>query len=288
MPQNELEQHPFLNYVDFSKSPYRSFDKLIIGTFPVYHITDTVYPVDRIQHRFDPNEAYMKFFYGSTNNKFWKLISQIFEVENPTDHATVEDRLIAGKVLLENNKILITDVIKSTNRTNYSANDTDLWKQSDDVYLNENRLLNHDMINLLNQCKKIKFLYFTAQKAFEWFTQIIGNVVIIDSFLVNNNLISMSISIGPENYTAFFLPSPSSNGNRRIPFTDNNRLQTFVNYLNDNHPAFFNEIENVPQANRTMDQEQMLTKFRNNFIVECWRQAIVHCNPYYDGRIVNQ
>lgn len=289
MPVNELEQHPFLNYIDFSKIPYNSFEKLIIGTFPVYHITDTVYPADRIQHRFNPNEAYMKFFYGSKRNKFWKWISTIFEVANPTLENNPENREYASKSILYENKILIQDVIKSTNREGYSAKDTDLWIQSDDASLNENRLLNHDMINLLNQCKKIKFLYFTSKNAYDWFSQIIGgDLVINDGFLVNNNLISMSLRIGQKNYTAFFLPSPSSNGSRRIPFTDNNRLQTFVNYLNANHPAFFNEIENVPQANRTRAQNMMLTEFRDNFIVECWRQAIVHCNPHYDGTFVNQ
>ena len=289
MPINELEQHPFLNYVDFSKSPYNSFEKLIIGTFPVYNITNTIYPGNEIQQRFNPNEAYMKFFYGSKKNKFWEWISTIFEVANPTRENNLENREHAAKSILDENKILIQDVIESTNRENYSAKDSDLWKQSDDSYLNENRSLNHDMINLLNQCKKIKFLYFTSKKAFDWFSQIIsGDLVINDSFLENKNRISMSISIGLKNYTAFFLPSPSSNGSRRIPFKDNNRLQTFVNYLKANHPAFFNEIENVPELNRTRLQNQMLTEFRKNFIVECWRQAIVHCNPYYDGNFVNQ
>lgn len=284
MPINELEQHPFLNYVDFSKKPYKSFEKLIIGTFPVYHITDTVYPDDRIQKRFNPQEAYMKFFYGSKKNKFWELVSTIFQVANPTKENKLENREHAARSILYENKILIQDVIESTNRMNYSAKDSDLWKQSDDAYLDENRLLNHNIINLLNLCEKIEFLYFTSQEAFAWFSQIIGgDLVINDSFLVNNNRISMSLSIGLKNYTAFFLPSPSRNGSRKIPFTDNNRLQTFVNYLNANHPAFFNEIENLPKVNRTRLQNQMLTEFRNNYIVECWRQAIVHCNHHYDG-----
>jgi hypothetical protein len=161
MPVNELEEHPFLNYVDFSQQPYQSFKKLIIGTFPIYHITNTIYPDNNLQQRLNHNKAYMKFYYGSKDNRFWELISTIFEVANPTQEINPVNIELASKNILYENKILIQDVIKSTNRKEESALDKDLWIESENEYINKNKQLNYGVVNILNQCKKIKFLYFT-------------------------------------------------------------------------------------------------------------------------------
>jgi hypothetical protein len=289
MPHNKLEIHPYLNCIKDQNFDGWYFENLIVGTFPIYSITDTLNVDNTIISRFDENAAFMRFFYGSSNNSFWKLFSEVWEAQNPTD-LPGDQRKNAAMELLVNHKFLITDVVYKTNRKAESSQDNDLWVQTEDVFVIQNRSLNTGLVDLLNRNMKIKYLYFTAtvldgNSPFGWFQDIFGDALqyqIIQQ--VENRIVSASLTIKGKGYIAFFLPSPSGNGTRGLHF-NNQRTQIFVNYLQSVNPGFYTEIDPIPKTLRTIQQKEMLTLLRKDFLIENWKQLIQLKNINYNGTI---
>lgn len=289
MPHNQLEIHPYLNCINDQNFDGSYFENLFIGTFPIYSITDTLNANNAIISRFDEEPAFMRFFYGSRKNSFWKLFSEVCGALNPTDLPMVQ-RKNAAVELLVNHKFLITDVVYKTNRKAEGSEDDDLWVQTENEFVVQNRSLNTGLVDLLNRNEKIKYLYFTAtvlvgKSPFGWFQDIFGDALqyqIVQQ--VEKRIVSASLTINGRGYTAFFLPSPAGNGTRGLHF-NNQRTKIFVNYLQSVNPEFYAEIDPIPEKERTIQQKERLTQLRKDFLIENWRQLIELKNTNYNGII---
>lgn len=298
MPINELEQHPFLDYLQQDNIEIRNdYMGLIIGSFPVFSITNSLdNNLNIVAERFDLEAAKMRFFYGSNESSFWKYISSAIGEQNPTvalpndniaiHHLTARQRTIS---FLQRNKLYITDSLFQTNRFENKDEDKNLWKTNHVNYFIHNNLsLNTNIIEILEENTTIQNLYFTStglnrKSPFGWFRQIFGNNITIQ----NENIIggrkwSFNCSIKGRKYNVFMLPTPKPRG---IHFTDKSRTQMFVNYLQSHMNDFYNEIEDLLIIYHTQLQKQTLSVARINFLIECYRQAFVFQNLNFDGQI---
>ena len=217
MPINVLEEHPYLNEINYREFDSMYYENLIIGSFPIFSITNTRTPAnDLIEHPFNENDSYMRFFYGSTKNKFWSLFSEALNERDPTQ-LPLGDRVSEAKKILIKHKYLITDTLCRTNRKNFSALDSDLWKQSNSPFVNQNMALNYNISELLEINKNIKYLFFTAtgligKNPLGWFRDIFGNHLVIEAInQIGGRNISASLTINGRVFEAFLLLSPGGN-----------------------------------------------------------------------------
>lgn len=291
MPINELEVHPFLDSIDDQAFGPNYFEGLIIGSFPVYAVTNSIHPNDGVEERFIAEQANLKFFYGSNRNSFWRLISDVFESPNPAIDFPGNQRVQQAIDLLVRNKLLISDSLFKTNREETDAQDSALYKFSADQFVNQNKSLNLGIVDLLQRNPGIKYLYFTSSvligsSPFGWFRQIFGDRLTLGfQFAVDGRPVSSDLLIDGREFQVFFLPSPAGNGSRGLQFTDNNRTRIFVNYIQSVDPLFYQQIVGIPKILRTAAQKARLTQLRNAFLLESWRQAFVEKNVGFDGGI---
>lgn len=282
MPINQLERHPYLNYREKLKNKNNDYTGLIIGSFPIYACTNILDDnLNLIQENNFENQLRFRFFYGSIRSEFWDYIFKAFENDNPINI----DNCIN---LLENNKLLISDVIFQTNRLNESAADSDLMiNENINEFIADNLKLNIDILNIIDENKNIKNLFFTAKGLtgkcpFGWFRSIFQNNIEIVNLNIQNNRFNCIIN-GRE-FNVFLLPTPKPRG---IHFSDNQRNQEFSNYIQSVDLEFFNIINELPEANRTNQQKKYISQLRLNFIVECYKQALIYNNLNFNGFIEN-
>lgn len=291
MPINELEVHPFLDSIDDQAFGPNYFEGLIIGSFPVYAVTNSIYPNGFIEERFVADQANLNYFYGSNRNSFWRLISDVFESPNPAIDFPGNQRVQQAIDLLVRNKLLISDSLFKTNREEFDAQDSALYKFSNDHFVNQNKSLNHGIVDLLQRNSNIKYLYFTSSvltgsSPFGWFRQIFGDRLTMgNQFAVDGRPVSAEIEIDGRKFQVFFLPSPAGSGSRGLQFTDDNRTQIFVNYIQSVDLLFYRQIDRIPKIIRTAAQKTRLTQLRSAFLLESWRQAFVEKNTGFDGGI---
>jgi hypothetical protein len=290
MPNNELEIHPYLESINDFDYDVTFFENLIIGSFPIYSITDTLYEDGSRVSRFNYQDAFMRFFYGSKKNSFWELFSNAIGTNNPIELEENNRTQSAISILVENN-FLITDVIHKTNRNHIKSEDSELWVTTSNDFVRDNRTLNWDIERVLNRNINIKYIYFTSTEIngnspFGWFKIIFRNNY---SFTVlnqiGNRIISASIVINNRKYIIFFLPSPAGKGTRGLQFSDTRRTEIFVNYIRSIDFQFFEEINNLPQNERTQFHKSRLSQLRKNFLLESWRQSIVLKNIEFNGSV---
>lgn len=248
MPNNELETHPNWDYLG-ENPDYSKFHSIIIGSFPIYAINHSD-PVeqDGINRRANWNQyAFFQFYYGSINSTFWNDSFPIAVTGNGLKQPpTLED----AKALLVDNGFLIADIIKSTQRTDYSALDNDLFP----IDYNEN------ILELLRKMSGNN-IFFTAlnngnKNPFCWFKKLLRTKGLYRNrmfqqigtrnctFTLNNKLFNVGL-----------LFSPSPNGARA-----QNHIPEFVNY----------QIQ-YPLNNYT------------DFRKEQWKQLLRFKNFAYDG-----
>ncbi len=293
MPHNILEQHPYLNDIDCTEFEDGYFEGLIIGTFPVWDITDTLLPNGQCnQHEFNPATAYMRFFYGSKRNVFWELFSNCFPPNaNPVNAATVQLRKQAAINLLTETKLLITDVFQRTNRNEEKAEDKNLCIITDNQFVLNNRSLNDDIDNLLIYNQAIRYLYFTAtdiigKSPFGKFREIFGNRLTFGIITeVNQRVWSVDIKIDKRKYIGFLLPSPAGNGTRGIHYGPQHQLQMFTNYLSTALPVFWQQIQSINPVDLTKPQKDQISVLRKEFLNRCWAEAFINHNVNFDGAI---
>ncbi|MCB0447452.1 MAG: hypothetical protein KDD03_08065 [Gelidibacter sp.] len=293
MPVNELEIHPYLDTINYKAKDENYFENLIIGSFPIYAITNRVLENNQIQEiDLNENNADMRFFYGSNKNNFWSWFANAFNADNPLEQANPELRKPDAVELLVANKFLITDVLYKTNRKNTSALDSDLWVKSQNNFVVQNRSLNYSLRSLLNTNKAIKNLYFTAtsldgKTPFGWFKKIFGDDLVFQNInVIHNNTVSATLTVNNREYNAFFLITPGGGWARPIKFTGVNNDGMFSNYLMDIDLNFFNEVENIPKENRTIAQEETLKQYRKNYIKLYYTQLLNAKNMLFDGHVV--
>lgn len=182
--------HPFEPFVPANAT------KLIIGTIP--------------PHRFCvPNKLSEKdvpFYYGSRDNYFWDLISNIYQT-NLSPLNTMEAILKRTNFLKKHN-IGITDIIKSCSRKNKSSSDANLM---DIVY--------KDLSLILNQNINIDTLIYTSGFVKKCINNIFKSYHEIDK---NDNRKQFLTILGKK-YNVWVLYSPSPQALRNMGKNGNDK-----------------------------------------------------------------
>ncbi|MEJ0032419.1 MAG: hypothetical protein WDO15_19630 [Bacteroidota bacterium] len=238
----------------------------------------------------------MRFFYGSVKSGFWKYLSSALQAHDPTDTPALPNgepdfslRRREAINLLEDNNILMTDSLYRTNRFENRDEDKNLWRPSD-TFAYQNSQTNLKIMEYLEEFPTIDGLFFTAtvtasKSPFFWFRQAMRGHIEQPpnwNFIAGRRWHSI-LKIDSRYYQTFLLPTPKPRG---IHFTDNQRLESFVNYLQSIDNDFYKEIAHIPKATRTPIQNTMLSAHREAFLVECFRQAIVLRNQDFNGTVL--
>lgn len=126
-----IEKHPFNDEIGLL-SIKEETTKLILGTFPAYQVTND-------------NSPRLKFYYGSTDNKFWDLMKESLNINT---ELTTENIL---EYLHTNNFGIIDIIRKCYRKDNSSSADEDL-----------SIIEFQDMIEILKK-SKIETVYTTSQ-----------------------------------------------------------------------------------------------------------------------------
>lgn len=198
MPLGEIETHPYLNYWR-NKLNIELCENLLNGSFPIYCISNSI-PIEPLGHHKRQNwhlEAFRQGLYGSKVNKTESFVRSIF----PEHLGNLEE-------ILYQNKFIVSDVIKSCQRNQYSANDNDL-----DVLE-----FNLEILYFL-QLKKLKYIYFTALKdglPFKLFKKIIRRRYPLRRITYEpiGNSGNQALKIDNRKFYLGFLESPSPNAER--------------------------------------------------------------------------
>lgn len=213
MPVNEREIHPFLNaqVVDFND--HRLLDrycKLVVGTFPIYSITESI-PLDPegLHRKINwPEYARFKLFYGSWGSYFWPLLNASFGGNMPE---TAEDAVH----FLNDNSVLLTDVYTASERVGYSPDDANLRNQE----------LNLSIYNIIDNATNLKVIYFTSTEAKKGFCAILD-------IPFNNSKESIE-NIGGVDYNMIMMLSPGGNPRRAPDFFNTFPLNEEEAYARD-------------------------------------------------------
>lgn len=296
MPINELETHPFLNYLVDGNYPLRNdYKGLIIGSFPVYGCTSTLgQNLEIVEERLIPNEVFTRFFYASKKNKFWEYISKAHaEKVNPIvpiPNENSENRFASARRrvegFLEQNNLLITDVLVQTNRNGLGSEDTDLFVSAGaNDFILQNLKLNHGIRNILEVQPQLTSIYFTStvlsgKSPFGWFKEIFTDFQLVKQNVIAGRTWSIIGMIKNRKYNIFLLPTPKPRG---VHFSDERRVQMFVNYMASTVPEFYAVISTIKMKKRTAAQSKKLSELRVEFLVECYRQAFIESNLNFTG-----
>lgn len=126
-----IETHPFNDKIGIP-SLNETTNKLIIGTFPAFQVTNE-------------NSPRLNFYYGSTDNKFWDLIHEVLDIKSEITTENILD-------YLKKNNFGIIDIIRKCYRKdNTSSADEDL-----------SIIEFQDMINILTKFK-VDTIYTTSK-----------------------------------------------------------------------------------------------------------------------------
>ncbi|MDR3695610.1 hypothetical protein [Mucilaginibacter sp.] len=286
MPLNEVEQHPYLTYFNSYHNgnvPWLQYKSMIIGSFPIYKITETIYPFNERRH-LNP-DLIMPFFYGSDTNGFWSFLADTLGYNDPLLGETPTQRVENAINMLEAENILLTDVVYRTNRFDngkrnpYSPNDSALFNRAAEIDVLNQFLLNEDILSWLILCTNIEAIYFTAQGTIgktpgRWFKQLLTNAGIqFEPFQETSNAVKYRININGHSRVIklFFLPTPSSY--RSLSFTANRRHPMFENYLASHYRQFYLELQDQGFICNE-NQRERLTTHRADFMRLWWIQYL--------------
>jgi G:T/U-mismatch repair DNA glycosylase len=102
----KTEQHPFNHNIGL-KSIFEDTQKLFVGSFPAFEVVNQQNPR-------------LNFYYGSSDNKFWDIIKEVFDADFEFTSTSIQE-------FLKRRKFGIIDVIeKCYRKQNRSSNDVDL------------------------------------------------------------------------------------------------------------------------------------------------------------------
>lgn len=189
--------HPYAHYIP------KNATKLIIGTMPPYRFcTQDLEPGD------------VNFYYGSKDNCFWTLISEITTIK--LDFENSECAINQRKNLLRKLNIGITDIIESCIHNN---------KKSDDNSLEEIKL--KPVNELLSQYPKIDTLIYTSG----YVKKEIKEIAKSRHNWSDKAQRKGTIVINGKKYNVIILYSPSPNALRRVKA--NKRLSQYKNVFGE-------------------------------------------------------
>jgi hypothetical protein len=287
MPVNEVEYHPFLDYytpLNENRESFGRYNRLIIGSFPVYSLTTSVGKEPR--GCWDEG-ARFRFFYGSSSNLFWKHYLGVF---GKADILKLEDPdQLAGdiKQTLEDNGYLITDVIRQTNRKGYSPLDSDLFCiPGTATEVLEHFQLNNDIINLLFGCENLKHLYFTAlpntgHTPWGWFLKLLKRNKVeytVEDITSLTKKVSLFFDGNKKVFNFFFLFSPASM--RGLHMSEHQRHPSFLRYLENNYPAVYADLPPITNVIRNTLKQQ-ISQIRPIFLSDLYTQFFLNKNINY-------
>ncbi|RQO66454.1 hypothetical protein DBR43_30060 [Pedobacter sp. KBW06] len=296
MPTNELEEHPYLKYYEtlgeqISTDYYKG---IIVGSFPIYAITNSINEETVIVTERFGKEASMRFFYGSKKSELWKYIGLALNGQDPRKvDGNYLEPVVAIKnciQLLLDHHLLMSDVLFRVNRIDQSSYDNDLMVNSDIEWNNEARSYNLDLISQLSENKGVENIYFTStitqgKSPYTWFLLIFsGRIQINEVFDVGLRVWSAEADIDFGNgeirrFKLFLLPTPKPRGMHwKVK-----RTAMFENYISALFTDFYNEIDPIPAAMLTSVQKKRLSELRDSTLVECYRQALVYSNTVFRG-----
>lgn len=183
--------------MEISKHPYKAFipegaDKLIIGSIPPYRFCH--------QDKSKLFETDVNFYYGSKDNAFWDLLSDITHTK--LQHINSEESIEERKQLLVNLNTGITDIVELCEHIN---------GKSDDKSLNIIRL--KDISGLLVQYPSINELIYTSRFVIGQINKSCGEHTY---HRWDSGKMDGSININGKKYKVHILYSPSPNALRRI------------------------------------------------------------------------
>lgn len=280
MPIDEIEKHPFLDY--YTNENKRDYTGLIVGSFPIYQLTNSL--DDKIR-RAEQNENLLPFFYGSDYNTLWHILATIF---HRTDPKVEKERRNKAIEILQDNNLLITDVLYTTNRKDKSALDAHLWQTGKGVSQNiiDQFQCNCDIITMIETFGSIKNIFFTSfskgqRSPYAWFMRTIlcKNPQIADCFpSKRQQQWSCKMKIGKREFQVFLLPSPIE-GARGVALGKKRSLKAFEKYVQFRDSELFERIK----VDRSNTDEKQISAFRKQFVIECYRQAIIKMNDRFDG-----
>ena len=296
MPVNELEVHPYLDYYkgfgQISNDYYRG---IIIGSFPIYAITNTVNQQNElVEERLVKEAAHMRFFYGSKKSDLWKYVGLALNGTDPRkkdeEFLDSEQAAINSAKLLYANQLLMTDVLYRTNRKLKSADDKDLMLMSNSDWVKQKLSLNKQLVLLLRENVGITDIYFTSTSVstkgpLYWFKEIFSQKFQSGvPFYAGKRSWSVlaTVDFGDDDireYNLFFLPTPKARGLHWA----SNRTYMFEKYVASQFPDFYNEINLIPKSRFTSAQKQRLSNLRVKMLVDAYKQAICYSNIKFDG-----
>ena len=126
-----IETHPFNDKIGLP-SLNETTNKLIIGTFPAFQVTNE-------------NSPRLNFYYGSTDNKFWDLIHEVLDIKSEITTENILD-------YLKKNNFGIIDIIRKCYRKNNTSS------ADEDLSIIEFQ----DMVNILTKFK-VDTIYTTSK-----------------------------------------------------------------------------------------------------------------------------
>lgn len=194
-----------------SKHPYEPFipndtKRLIIGTIP---------PPRFCKEGYELNADDVRFYYGSKDNAFWKLINELFNANLSFENAdmAIDDR----KNLLVRLNLGITDIIEECIHVNDSAADEDL-----------DEIVNKDLAKLLINNPAIDTLIYTS----EFVKKEINKMFMTYHSINPENKKLQSVGINGKKYSVHILYSPSPNALRNMgKYGTEKRMQQYREVL---------------------------------------------------------
>lgn len=134
------EIHPYGEFVP------KNARAMIIGSFPIGKFSNP-----KRHKEIKPHE--IEFFFGGEKNLLWKILGTVFDMPVATKDDVVK--------MLTKKKLAVGDVIKSCERKNGGASDTDLLKIE----------WNTNLLSVIKK-NKIQTVYFTSKKVQAWFEKL--------------------------------------------------------------------------------------------------------------------
>lgn len=279
MPIDKIEKHPYLSYINHHLDADTKYSGLIVGSFPIYAVTDTLDENLNVAEQRFSKEANMRFFYGSKKSSFWQYCSKAFG--NDISHQISTEKAIN---FLNQNSLIITDSLDQTNRKEIKSEDTNLFHEIDgNSFVNQNLKVNYGIRSILKEHDKISSIFFTSQDVgrkspYGWFKMIFDHSLVE----LENRPFGKICNIQGKDYKCFFLPTPKPRG---MHFTDTRRAELFVNYLMSTDQNFYDEIDVLPMTSRSAKQKARLSELRLACLVETYKQALVNNNIDFDGTV---
>ena len=289
MPLNELESHPYLDYLNDNLVKGKEYKGLIIGSFPIYGCTNSLNPFDLeniIEERFDRDKVKMRFFYGSKKSKFWKYCAESLGCQDPTENENANEIVENIINFLNDNDLIITDIIKRTNRKNEGSEDVNLLKENGaDVNIIQNFAMNKSIYDLLKKHRSIKNLYFTAKdnnpSPYRWFKGTFNDIFEFHDVQGYENSRICNFINSEREFNIFLLPTPKPRGVHYSP--PKSIHPYFDNFLNRVDPILRNSVRNLKTEEWTNQQKNLVSEYRKQFIIETYKMAFQENNLYYNG-----